>query len=453
MKILLVRPRPDPETIGLQHVMICEPLELEYLAGAVDALPVQVEIVDMILEKKPLAAFLSQHQPNLVAMTGYITHVGIIRDYARQIKAILPECRVAVGGVHAEVIPKDFVVPEIDYILISGDTKDFTALVEALVSGRGVEPRAGLYREGCLQHKSACQPHVRPDRSKTRQYRSRYYYMFHNPCALIKTSYGCPYACSFCFCRQVTGGNYLARPMPEVLEELQTIPEEEVYIVDDDFLLDAERLEAFCQGQRQLGLKKKYLVYGRADFIAAHPALLAQLRDVGLRAVIIGLESHQDAALASFNKKSDVATSEAAVQLLRELGVEVYATIILAPEYTAADFKGLYRWLRRLEISFVNLQPLTPLPGTDIFSEYAEDLLISREEYAKWDLAHLVLAPVHLSVRQYYWQILWLYYKIVLRPGQAGRLARQYGWPAVFKLTMGSSLVAWQYVKKIVRGR
>ena len=33
MRVLLIRPKPHKETIGLQHVMICEPLELEYLAS------------------------------------------------------------------------------------------------------------------------------------------------------------------------------------------------------------------------------------------------------------------------------------------------------------------------------------------------------------------------------------------------------------------------------------
>ena len=33
MNVLLFRPRPHKETIGLQNVMICEPLELEYIAA------------------------------------------------------------------------------------------------------------------------------------------------------------------------------------------------------------------------------------------------------------------------------------------------------------------------------------------------------------------------------------------------------------------------------------
>ena len=50
MKILFTRPRPSTETIGLQHVMIVEPLELEVLAGLLHPEDIPV-IIDMIIEK------------------------------------------------------------------------------------------------------------------------------------------------------------------------------------------------------------------------------------------------------------------------------------------------------------------------------------------------------------------------------------------------------------------
>ncbi|MCI5228227.1 MAG: B12-binding domain-containing radical SAM protein, partial [Candidatus Electrothrix sp. AX2] len=67
MNILLIRPRPSPETIGLQHVMICEPLELEYLAASIAYQDHQVDILDMILETRPLPDLLTELQPDLVA--------------------------------------------------------------------------------------------------------------------------------------------------------------------------------------------------------------------------------------------------------------------------------------------------------------------------------------------------------------------------------------------------
>lgn len=78
MKILLVRPRPHKETIGLQHVMICEPLELEYLVSNIpDEIKKEVsaEIVDMILEKAGFEEIVSEKKPAFIVFTGYITHV------------------------------------------------------------------------------------------------------------------------------------------------------------------------------------------------------------------------------------------------------------------------------------------------------------------------------------------------------------------------------------------
>jgi len=88
LSILLIRPRPPKETIGLQHVMICEPLELEYLVGNIDKNKASVEIIDMILEKKPIEFFVDKYKPHIIGMTAYITHVGVVKEMAKAIKFV-----------------------------------------------------------------------------------------------------------------------------------------------------------------------------------------------------------------------------------------------------------------------------------------------------------------------------------------------------------------------------
>jgi len=87
MKILLVRPLPSDETIGLQHVMVVEPLELEVLATLV--IPAhQPVIVDMILEKKSIEYFILRENPDIFCVTGYITNVPQMIDYCRIAKSL-----------------------------------------------------------------------------------------------------------------------------------------------------------------------------------------------------------------------------------------------------------------------------------------------------------------------------------------------------------------------------
>ena len=54
----------------------------------------------------------------MVCFTAYITTVGMVKKYARIVKKYNHNILTAVGGVHAEVVPDDFVDNSIDYILI-----------------------------------------------------------------------------------------------------------------------------------------------------------------------------------------------------------------------------------------------------------------------------------------------------------------------------------------------
>jgi len=454
MKILLIRPKPHKETIGLQHVMICEPLELEYISSYLAQDGHRITIIDMILERRSLERIIQEEDPDLVGITAYISHVKVVKEYAAVIKEQKPQCRVAVGGVHAEVVPEDLEDKNIDYIIRANGLKAFRQLANNLYFPgklQHMEELWGKDKGPCIKEQAFDFPF--PDRTKVEKYRRRYYYMFHNPCALMKTSFGCPYACSFCFCRQITDRKYYTRPLNDVIEELKTIDEDEIYIVDDDFLVDRDRVMEFCRELKKQGIQKKYLIYGRADFIAQNEDVLKEFSQWGLRSVIIGLESCKEEELLKYNKRSSVMMNEKAIAILKKYGIECYAALILGTDWNRKDFDNLYRWLKKLDLMFINLQPFTPLPGTDIFDSYKDQLLIPREDYEKWDLAHLTLQPVNMSVSQYYCNMIGIYYKITMRPKNILKMVKKYGFKQCLRLFVGSGIVSWQYMKKMIRGK
>lgn len=441
MKVLLIRPRPHKDTIGLQHVMICEPLELEYIGASLKG-EHEVVIYDMILEKLSLEQIIEKERPDLVGLTGYISHVGIIKDYAVRIKKVKPDTLTVVGGIHAEVVPEDYIESELDYILAANGLKNIKKLADGEVLPRLItEPKETHFEY----------PH--PARELVSRYKKYYYYMFHNPCSLIKTSFGCPYNCAFCFCKEITDGKYFRRKLEDIIEELKTIKDEEIYIVDDDFLFDEKRLKAFCKALKANHIYKKYLVYGRADFIAAHEALMKELKEVGLRAVIVGLESYSEDELDTYNKKSSIPTSKKALEILNKYDIECYGTFILGLDWTKKDFKQLYQFIKELNLQFINLQPITPMPKTSIYEAYEKNLIVDRDEYHKWDMAHLVIQPTGLSLRAYYWEIVKLYYKITVSLKMVIRALRKYPFTENIKLSIGANRVMAQYLIRILGGR
>lgn len=453
MKVLLIRPKPPKETIGLQHVMICEPLELEYLVSNVPEYikdKVALKIYDMILEKKSFKSILRDENPDFIVFTGYITHIGVIKEMAQFAREIVPAVRVGVGGVHAEVIPEDFDSLFIDFVYDKNPIDAFNETLVGLLVDRSIEEITENIK--LLEVKKNTFNYIHPNRRAVERYRDKYYYMFHNPCALIKTSYGCPYNCSFCFCKEITDGNYYTRDLEDILVELENIKEEEIYIVDDDFLYDKDRLSQFIEELKARNINKRFLIYGRADFIAENEEILKSFKEVGLQAVIVGIESVRERDLVEYHKGTTKDINEKCINILRALDIELYATLILPLDFTKEDFKELRSWLRNLDVRFVNLQPLTPLPGTEIFEEYIPQLIVDREDYAKWDMAHIVLKPEHMSIKSYYYQMLLSYYRIIMRPKHIKFLINKYGRKECYKMLRGSSYVSWQYMKKIMKG-
>lgn len=453
MNVLLVRPKPHKETIGLQHVMICEPLELEYLVSNIPEklkTEIRIKIIDLIVEKKPYEEIIINEKPDFVLFTGYITHVGVIKKLASISKELCPQVKTGVGGVHSEVVPEDFQSEYLDFVYDKNGIDGFNLTLDMLFENKTVEEIN--IELGKLGPKKTIFNYKYPDRSSVSKYRSKYYYMFHSPCALIKTSFGCPYNCSFCFCKEITNGKYFRREIEDVLGELEIIEEDEVYIVDDDFLHDTKYLLEFIDGLKRKNIRKKFLVYGRADFIAENKNLLIELKNNGLQAVIVGIESVREQDLRAYNKRTTKNINEECINILKELEIELYATLIIPLDFTKNDFRELTSWLRRLNVRFVNLQPLTPLPGTEIFESYLDDLLVKREQYELWDMAHVVLKPEFMSIRKFYLELLISYYRIIMRPKHVLALIKKYGIKSNLKMLVGSSFVSFQYIQKIVRG-
>ncbi len=471
MNVLLFRPRPDKETIGLQNVMICEPLELEYISANIEALGHTCTIVDMIIEKKNVAYFVKLYNPDVVGITGYISHVNIMKRYAKEAKEVNENITTIIGGVHAEVNPEDFVSPYVDYIIRANGIRTFIDILNKLdksekknQDSENAENKTSeivvnddeiecIYVPGKKPpKKDTTFNYLYPDRNKVDKYRSKYYYMFHRNCTLIKTSFGCPYNCKFCFCRQIMDDQYFARDLEDIVNELEQIPETEIYIVDDDFLVGRERILKFCDLLEQRGINKKYLIYGRADYVASNEDVIKRFKEVGLRAVIVGLESCDSRQLDDYNKRTNVAINEKAVGILKKYDVECYGTFILGLDWTKEDFNALYKWIKKLGLVFVNLQPLTPLRGTDIYEKYKPRFIVREDEYEKWDLAHLVVRPDNISVRKYYWYTMVLYYKITANPVSGWYMVKKYGLHDTLKLSVGAVAVNNQYWKKLIEG-
>jgi radical SAM superfamily enzyme YgiQ (UPF0313 family) len=413
MKILLVEPPKAPSTIGGEEVFLFESLALEYLAAGVSK-EHEVRILDLRLDKD-LQRLYTDFQPDIVGITAYTVHVNVVRRLFEQIKRWNPRVLTVVGGHHATVMPEDFLSPFIDLIVMGEGVFAFKEIVTRFERGEAFDgiPGAGFAKGGRLTRTDG-QASVDldvfpfPDRRLTARYRKHYYSEWMKPLASLRTSKGCPYRCKFCAQWKLVGGRYVKREPRRVVEELGGIEEEYVFFADDESLIDAPRMTRLAQLIKEAGIKKRYFLYGRSDTITRNPELLRIWRDIGLERVFVGLEFFRDADLNYIRKNSTSQDNENAVRILHGLGIDVYASFIVRPEFTKADFAALRKYCHRLELNFASFAVLTPLPGTDLHEEVRDQLITHNYDY--FDFIHTLL-PTALPLKDFYTEYHDLYTK------------------------------------------
>jgi len=454
MRILLARPPVPRHTIGLKHIMICEPLELEYVAAGLAGHT--VEIMDLILEQG-FEKRLRQFRPDIFGTSSYISGVNEVHKLCRAAKRWNPNVRTVVGGVHASRAPEDFADPSVDCIVLGDGTTVMPEIVRAYETGQPLEEIPGLVlpRGGTPQRTPdrAYMPHPDtlplPRRDLVAHLRHRYYYLFHQPVATIKTTWGCWYKCNFCYTWRITDGHPYSRSPESIAAELEQIESEHVYIVDDIFLIQPARLKELGRLLRERGIRKKYLVYARADFIAEEEEIIAEWAELGLQAVFIGLEAATDPELDSMNKQATVDHNRRAIAILRQHRVDVYGSLIVQPDYTKEDWDRLKRFIDETGLYYLNISPLTPMPGTEIWNQYKELLIVSREAHGLWDLSHTVL-PTRMPLKDFYRSLLGVYCHACLNPWRVRQLNLPTA-PSIFswkflRLWFGALKIAWQFI-------
>lgn len=450
MKILLVRPNTPKESINLQSFMICEPLELEYVASHLKQVGAEVDLVDMLLEKRNIEYFVKQKQYDMVCFTSYITGVGVCKKYAKKIKEINKNIITVVGGVHCEVVPTDFLDENLDYILWANGV---TTLVEMTKQFPhiDVEKLDGIYKKGREKPKLVNGNLVHPDRKITEKYRDHYNYIYHNHCATMKTSFGCPYTCNFCFCTQIC--NYSVRDLNDVLNELEEIEEDNVFIVDDNFLFCRDRLIAFCTGLDERKIHKHYIAFGRADFISTNEDIIVLLHNHGFDAFFVGVESFKSTELNDFAKQSSVEQNIQAIRILENNGLQCYSGLIVAEDWKKEDFDTLIHYLNTFQHPLVNIQPITPMPGTPLFETYKYPIVLEKKRYGCWDMAHLAFKPLNMSKRRFYYHIVRAYLKTSANKTQRKFIREKYGINVYRRVKKGATKIFFQYVSLMINPR
>jgi radical SAM superfamily enzyme YgiQ (UPF0313 family) len=190
----------------------------------------------------------------------------------------------------------------------------------------------------------------------------------------VQTARGCPLNCSFCSVSAFNGKKYRRRVIEDVVEELKLIKEKWVLVVDDNLIGTSKKhidnAKELFRAMIQADLGKKWI--GQATINMADDEELLQLaRDAGCIGVFIGFESPSDEGLAEVRKKFNNRKGRdlrASVRRIQRHGMVVAGSFIIGLD---VDKPGIGQRIAEaadhLDLDLLNVQCLTPLPGTDLW--------------------------------------------------------------------------------------
>jgi len=206
----------------------------------------------------------------------------------------------------------------------------------------------------------------------------------------IQTTRGCPLNCSFCSVSAFNGTRYRQRPIASVIEELQSIREKWVLVVDDNLIGTSAshiaRAKELFRAMIQADLGKNWIAQVTIN-MADDDELLNLAAQAGCHGVFIGFESPTPEGLKEVGKKFNLLKARdfrASVRRIHRHRILVVGSFIMGLD---ADEQGIGLRIAQAAgnygVDILNALFLTPLPGTRLWDRMALEGRIAADDFPR----------------------------------------------------------------------
>lgn len=255
----------------------------------------------------------------------------------------------------------------------------------------------------------------------------------------VQTGRGCRHGCRYCSVAAFHQQRHRRRPLADVLGELRTLPRDFMF-VDDNLMADREYAVRLFRAMAPF--RKRWV--GQCSIeIANDPELLRHARRAGCRGLFIGIETVSAENLAAMGKAfNDSARYRERIATIRRAGIGVVAGMIVGLDQDDAGvFERTLRFLKSAGIDALQLNILTPLPGTPLFAEMERAGRATDRDWSHYDFRHVVFRPAAMNAEELQAGSDWLYAQFYRLDRILWRFLRglfTLGWmPALLALKLG----------------
>lgn len=356
---------------------------------------------EVVIEEWEALDFEALRRADLVGIstiTSTAPRAYAIADRLRSLGA-----KVLMGGPHVTFLTEE-AMAHADFVIRGEGEKALAAFAEAWETERGWErvPNLSYWRDGAVRH-NAMQAHAEdldaipiPDltlsKAMSRQAEGR-------AVTPVQTSRGCPFACSFCSVTGMFGRKFRFRSTASVMSELRRYDPRRhfIFFYDDNFTADPAHAKKLLRAMIAARLKFHWSAQVRAD-VTRDAELVRLMKKAGCQVVFIGFESVNPQSLKAMKKGQTVAEIARAVKILRRARIRIHGMFVFG--FDEDDWRTVRRTVRfakRARLTSSQFMILTPLPGSDFYSQVCAQQRIRFRDWNLYDAHHVVFEPTRLA--------------------------------------------------------
>ena len=380
-KVILFFPRVQPKKH--HHEM---PLSILALVPQLKKRGYSVVFIDERVNKRALST-LEQNLKGAIcvgisSMTGYQIQGGIAAAKLVHERSDIP---VVWGGWHVSLLPEESIKnPYVDIVVRGQGEMTFAELVQAIEEKRDLRGIPGItLKDRGAMIRNPDRPIVSINDLDPMPYDlidiNRYY-----PHLSYLSSIGCPMSCGFCADVVVYKRKWKAIDPYRLADEITALSQKmswrikSIYFIDNNFFVNPERVEIFCQEIIKRGIHIRWEALG-------HPHQLAQfdegyyehLRKSGCYRILTGAESGSQTILDYIGKKATV--KETLLFITKAKASRIIPVLSLMcgfPESPIDDLKETVLFINEMKginrETKIKLFFFTPYPGSQLYQKAIE---------------------------------------------------------------------------------
>jgi len=416
-----------PQNLDNVHEVtnILHPYSLAIISGFLKSHNKNITLYDAAvyrLERESILEYVIKLKPQILGLSIMSQHLHSTLEFLRDIKKLMPEVVVIVGGPHVCADHKNLIDnhKEINIAVTGEGEHTMLELIDSIQNKSVLDNIKGItYRANGVVKTTPFREYISDLDSLPFADWGALPMEKYSDAITVKKNYGgimasrgCPYSCTFCGAKSALGVKARRRSPENILKEINLLYDKynvrQILFHDSTFNLDNQWVSEICEGILSMN---KPLIWGcnlRTERLDTE--VLNLMKKSGCLRVFVGVESADNEVLKKMKKGTTIERIEEGIRLLEKTGLTTDCGFILGmPGETEESIKKTIKFAKTIKKGICTFSLASPFPGSE-FYEIAEKEGLNVKDWSKHDLYTLAYVPKGLTKEK-----LESYYKLAVR--------------------------------------